>query len=66
MIGRTKPHHVDLGEKGSFTIKHPGALRRAAAKAGESTREFAETHKKGNSVTARRSRAAIGLMAMHH
>ncbi len=63
---KMKPRHVDLGEKGSFTIRHPGALRAKAAKAGESTREFAESHSKGKGVTARQSRAALGLMAMHH
>lgn len=55
---------VDLGKKGSFKITKPGALRAKAERAGESTREFAESHDKGNSETARQSRAAIGLMSM--
>ena len=26
---KAKPHHVDLGDKGGFTIHHPGALHEA-------------------------------------
>ena len=63
---RKKGKTVDLGAKGSFKIRHPGALRAKAHAAGESTREFAQSHSKGTGVTARQSRAAIGLMAMHH
>jgi len=55
---------VDLG-KTKFTIKHRGALKAKAKKAGESTKEFAESHDKGKGVTARQSRAALGLMAMN-
>lgn len=55
---------VDLGKKGSFKITKPGALRKKAQSAGEITKEFADTHDKGNSETARQSRAAIGLMSM--
>lgn len=33
MIKRKKTQHVDLGNKGGFTIKHPGAFRRAAQRA---------------------------------
>lgn len=57
---------VNLGKKGSFKITKPGALRKKAQAAGESTKEFAKSHTKGNSETARQSRAALGLMAMHH
>lgn len=63
---KRKKRTVNLGKKGSFTINHPGALRAKASAAGESTREFAETHTKGKGVTARQARAALGLMAMHH
>jgi len=56
---------VDLGKKGSFKITKPGALKAKAQRAGESTREFAETHDKGTSETARESRAALGLMGMN-
>lgn len=59
-----KAKKVNLGAKGSFTIQHPGALRAKAKAAGETTAQFAKSHSKGNSTTARQSRAAIGLMAM--
>jgi hypothetical protein len=55
---------VNLGKKGSFKITKPGALRAKAQKAGQSTSAFAHSHSKGNSETARQSRAAIGLMSM--
>jgi hypothetical protein len=55
---------VDLGKKGSFEIKKPGDLHAKAKKAGQSTAEFAASHDKGSSKTARESRAAIGMMAM--
>jgi hypothetical protein len=57
------PKVVDLGKK-SFEIKNPGALKAKAKKAGEATKEFAKSHDKGKSETARESRAALGLMAM--
>lgn len=59
-----KTKTVNLGKKGSFEIKHPGALRAKAKKAGMSTKQFAEKHKKGTGTTARQSRSAIGLMSM--
>lgn len=45
-------------------IKHPGALKKQAAKSGESTREFAEAHKNDSGKTGKRSRLALTLMAM--
>jgi hypothetical protein len=71
LSGKKKPAKkktkvVNLGSKGKFEIKKPGALRKKAQAAGETTKEFAKTHDKGNSETARQSRAAIGLMSMHH
>lgn len=47
-------------------IKHPGALRKEAKAAGESTREFAEAHKHDSGTTGNRSRMALTLMGMHH
>lgn len=61
--GKTKK--VKLGRKGSFVIKHPGALRRKAKAAGESTAEFAKKHESDKGVTGRQARSAEGLMAMH-
>jgi hypothetical protein len=45
-------------------IKKPGALRAQAARAGESTREYAEAHKHDSGKTGQRSRLAITLMGM--
>lgn len=42
-------------------IQHPGALKRKAAKAGESTMEFADSHDTGDSQTAKQSRLAETL-----
>lgn len=63
---RQKKQHVDLGEKGGFTINHPGAVRRAAARKGETTREWSEEHEGDSGVEGRRARSALGLMAMGH
>ena len=46
-------------------IKHPGALRRKASSAGESTRQYAEAHKHDSGTTGRQARLAITLMGMH-
>ena len=45
-------------------IKHPGALRRAAAKAGESTHEYAEKHKHDSGKAGSRSRLALTLSGL--
>lgn len=47
-------------------IRHPGALKAAAKRAGETTREYAEAHKGASGVEGRRSRLALTLMGMHH
>lgn len=47
-------------------IHHHGALRRKAAAAGETTREFAEKHKGDKGKTGDQARLAITLMGMHH
>lgn len=46
-------------------IKHPGALRRKAAAAGESTRQYAEQHKHDSGTTGRQARLGLTLMGMH-
>ena len=46
-------------------IKHPGALRRKAAAAGESTREYAQEHKGDSGTTGEQARLALTLMKMH-
>lgn len=40
-------------------VKHKGALRTAAHRAGESTSEYAQNHKNDAGVTGRRARLAI-------
>lgn len=47
-------------------IKHPGALKAKAEKAGESTRAFADAHKHDSGTTGAQSRLGLTLMGMHH
>jgi hypothetical protein len=47
-------------------IKHKGSLRAAAKKSGQSTRQFAESHKSDSGKTGARSRLALTLMGMKH
>jgi hypothetical protein len=48
-------------------IKHPGATRRAAHRAGESTREWAEQHKHDSDPKKRaRATLALGFMNSKH
>lgn len=42
-------------------IKHPGALKRKAQKAGESTQEFAEQHEHDSGKTGQQARLAMTL-----
>jgi len=63
---RKKPEHVDLGKKGSFTVKHPGAFTAAAKRAGEGTQEYAREHQSDSGTLARRARSALGFAAMRH
>jgi hypothetical protein len=61
---KKKKKKVDLGEKGSFTIKHPGWTKDQAAKSGMSTKEWAQEHSGDSGVAGRRARSALGLMGM--
>ncbi len=45
-------------------IKHPGALKASAKRAGESTRQFAQQHKHDAGKTGARARMALTLMKM--
>jgi hypothetical protein len=47
-------------------IKHPGSLRSAASKSGESTKQFASEHKSDSGKTGKRSRLALTLMGFKH
>lgn len=49
----------------SGAIKHPGAFKAKAEKAGESTREYAEEKKDASGKTGKQARLAITLMNMH-
>lgn len=46
-------------------IKHPGAEKRAAAKAGESTHEYMEAHKNDSGTAGKRARLGLTLSKMH-
>lgn len=46
-------------------IKHPGAEKRAAAAAGESTHEYMEKHKNSPGTAGRRARLGLRLEKMH-
>jgi hypothetical protein len=61
----SKPKEVNLGSKGSFKIRKPGAFRAKAQRAGLTTREAAQKWKGAAGERGRQARSAIGLMAMH-
>ena len=46
-------------------IKHPGALKKKAEKAGETTREFAKQHAGDSGKTGAQARLGETLMGMH-
>lgn len=45
-------------------IKHPGAEKRAAAKAGESTHTYMEQHKNSPGTAGKRARLGLALSRM--
>jgi hypothetical protein len=53
-----------FGKPRSEVIKHPGAERAAAARAGESTHQFAEQHKHASGRSGRRARLALAFEKM--
>jgi hypothetical protein len=50
----------------SKAIKHPGAERKAAKRAGKSTREYMEEHKNSKGTAGKRARLGLTLEKMHH
>jgi hypothetical protein len=50
----------------SGAIKHPGAFKAAAKRAGKTTREFAAEHAHDSGTLGKRARLAETLMGMHH
>ena len=53
-----------FGKPRGEVIKHPGALRRAAARAGQSTQAYAQAHKHDSGKTGARARLAITFSHM--
>ncbi len=49
----------------SGAIKHPGVEKKAAAKAGESTHAFMESHKDAKGKAGDRARLGLELEGMH-
>lgn len=47
-------------------IKHPGAEKRAAAKAGESTHAYMEAHKNSSGTAGKRARLGLTLSRIAH
>lgn len=47
-------------------IKHPGAEKRAAKKAGMSTHAYMEAHKNSPGTAGKRARLGLALSKMHH
>lgn len=47
-------------------IKHPGAEKRAAKRAGESTHEYMESKKHASGKAGARARLGLRLEGMHH
>ena len=47
-------------------IKHPGAEKRAAAKAGESTHAYMEAHKNASGTAGKRARLGLTLSRLNH
>lgn len=60
MSRRRKKHFI------AGAIKHPGAERHAAERAGESTAQYAEQHKHDSGTAGNRARLALTLMHMNH
>lgn len=55
-----------FGKPRSEVIKHPGAERNAAKKAGMSTRAFMEKNKNAPGKEGKRARLGLALEKMHH
>lgn len=72
MIGigahKRKPHEVNLGHKGSFEIKRPGALHEMLGIPQDETIPTSklEIHPGDSELLKHRKASAKGLKAMHH
>lgn len=47
-------------------IKHPGALTKAAKRAGESNAEYEQAHKHDSGTAGKRARLALTLKGLQH
>jgi hypothetical protein len=65
---KDKPHHVDLGKKGGFTIHHPGALHEALGLSEDTKIPASRLRSKaGDSSHVKHMKAsALGFKAMKH
>lgn len=57
--------NVDLGKKGSFTVKK-GAMTAMAKREGVSNSTFEQEHKGESGLAGKRARSALGFKAMKH
>lgn len=55
-----------FGKPKSQVIKHPGALTRAAKRAGMSNSEYEQKHKHDSGKAGARARLAITMSKWHH
>ena len=53
-----------FGKPKSEVVKHPGAFRRAAQKAGKTTQEYAEEEKGASGTLGKRARLAMAFSKM--
>lgn len=58
------PKGTLFGHKRSSVVKHPGAFRAAANRAGESTHELAEEKKHSSGTIGKRARLALAFETM--
>ena len=54
-----------FGKPKSQVIRHPGALTRAAKRAGESNHEYEEKHKHSSGKAGERARLALTMASWH-
>ena len=62
---KAKPHHVDLGDKGGFTIHHPGALHEALGVPKDEKIPASKMAGHHHGRLGRMIASAKGLKAMH-
>ena len=63
-LGRKRGGRADGGKWIQNAVSHPGAEKRAAKKAGESTHEYMEEHKHDSGKAGSRARLGLRLSSM--